>query len=157
MKNVFIFIVIVLVVFAAYWILGKDTIPSDQGAETETKMEDGLDETSVEDGKSKEDFTVIYTDNGYTPKELTVEVGSTVIFKNESSSPSWPASAMHPTHKSYPGSDIKKCGTSEADMIFDACRAIASGESWSFTFDEAGQWSYHDHLNSSKWGKVIVK
>ena len=35
----------------------------------------------------------------------------TVIWKNESSNPMWTASAMHPTHKVYPGTDISACGT----------------------------------------------
>ncbi|MEK6824273.1 MAG: hypothetical protein AABY02_00300, partial [Nanoarchaeota archaeon] len=63
----------------------------------------------------------------------------------------------HPSHKNYPGSDIAKCGTSEASTIFDACKGLAQGESYSFTFNEVGSWNYHDHLNPNLRGTVIVE
>jgi len=102
-------------------------------------------------------FQVIYTDSGFSPSPLTIKVGDTVAFTNQSSKDMWPASAMHPTHKGYPGSDIQKCGTSEESEIFDACRGIPPGGSWSFKFVNAGSWNYHDHLNSSKFGKIVVE
>jgi len=78
------------------------------------------------------------------------------MFKNESANPTWPASAMHPTHTVYPGSDIQKCGTPEAGKIFDACRGLNTGETWSFQFNEVGKWNFHDHLNAGKFGSIIV-
>ena len=101
-------------------------------------------------------FTVTRTDDGFSPTPLTIKKGSTVTFVNNSSEPSWPASAMHPTHTVYPGSDIQKCGSDEQGSIFDACKGLENGESFSFTFNEAGEWGYHDHLNSKKFGKIIV-
>lgn len=102
-------------------------------------------------------FTVSYTDDGFIPRTLTIAKGGTVTFVNESSKETWPASAIHPTHTVYPDSDIKKCGTSEADVIFDACGGVAPGDSWSFTFDEIGEWKYHDHLHASDTGTIIVE
>ncbi len=101
--------------------------------------------------------TVVYTDSGFSPNLLTVKRGETVTFVNEGSDTFWPASAMHPTHKVYPGSDIEKCGTAEAPKIFDACRGIQPGGSWSFTFDEIGSWNYHNHLNPKNFGKIVVE
>ena len=69
----------------------------------------------------------------------------------------WTASAMHPTHMAYPGSDVKKCGTPEAGMIFDSCAGTPSGESWSFKFNSAGEWKYHNHLNVGHYGAIIVE
>lgn len=103
-----------------------------------------------------DDNTVTYLDNGYQPKELTVKVGTTVFFQNGSISPLWTASAMHPTHKVYPGSDIAKCGTTEATTIFDSCRNLSPGESWSFTFTQVGRWNYHNHSNPSHFGTIVV-
>ena len=101
--------------------------------------------------------TIFYTDSGFSPNPLTVKLGETVTFINQSSNPFWPASPMHPTHKVYPGSDIERCGTAEEPNIFDACRGIPAGGSWSFTFDEIGSWNYHNHLNSSHFGKIVVE
>lgn len=103
-------------------------------------------------------FEVSITDSGFSPQNLNILAGDTVKFVNQKSSSSWPASAVHPTHTAYPGSDIQKCGTSEQSTIFDACRGLQTGESWSFTFNppNTGTWNYHDHLNPSMHGSVTV-
>ena len=97
---------------------------------------------------------VVRTDEGYLLKETTIKVGSMVIWTNNSSADDWPASAMHPTHTNYPGSGITKCGSD--DTIFDACKGLGFAESYAFTFNEVGEWTYHDHLHPSNWGKIIV-
>ena len=101
--------------------------------------------------------TIEITSSGFNPPELTINAGETVTFINKDTEPHWPASAMHPTHKVYPGSDIAKCGTSEASNIFDACKDLGPEETYSFTFNEVGEWNYHDHKNPSLFGKVIVQ
>lgn len=105
--------------------------------------------------KSAEDMIVKITASGFSPKTITIKAGDTVTFFNEDSNKHWPASAMHPTHTLYPGSDIQKCGTGE--QIFDACRGLEQGESFSFTFNEKGSWKYHDHLSVSSTGTVVVE
>jgi plastocyanin len=100
--------------------------------------------------------TIVMKADSFEPANLTIQKGTKVIFKNEDSTERWPASAMHPTHTRYPGSGIDKCGTAEEKNIFDACRGMAPGKEYSFTFNEVGDWSYHDHLNPSIFGKIIV-
>jgi plastocyanin len=97
------------------------------------------------------------TANGFEPKEVEISKGTKVTWINKQPNPSWPASAVHPTHEVYPGSSIKKCGTPEQGKIFDACRGLKQGESWSFVFNEVGEWYYHDHLNPSWKGEIVVK
>lgn len=101
--------------------------------------------------------TVKITASGFEPKSITISSGDTVTWMNEGSSESWPASAVHPTHTVYPNSDIKKCGTSEKQNIFDACMGIKTGQTYSFKFTEKGSWNYHDHLKPSFWGTVVVE
>ena len=103
------------------------------------------------------EHTVVYSDEGYNPKELTIKKGDTVTFRNESSRETWPASAMHPSHNAYPGSGIQKCETEERTSIFDACMGLKQGEEWSFVFGEAGEWFYHDHNMADMFGKIIVQ
>ena len=93
---------------------------------------------------------IVFTDSGFSPSVLTVKAGTTVVFKNNSLKDFWPASAKHPTHDVYPikGGCI--------GSIFDACKAIAPGGQWEFKFDVLGSWAYHDHLNPTFFGKVIV-
>lgn len=100
--------------------------------------------------------TVVYTDNGFAPEVIEITQGDTVTFQNDSSRDFWPASNVHPTHTLYPGSSIAKCNTDEEPSIFDACKGIAPGEAYSFTFNEAGTWGYHNHLQANFTGKIIV-
>lgn len=94
---------------------------------------------------------ITLTDAGFSPSTLTIKKGETVVFKNNSSGAMWVASAMHPTHDVYP---IKGGCVSS---IFDQCEAKVAGGSWSFKFDIAGTWKYHNHRNSDQFGMVVVK
>ena len=105
---------------------------------------------------AKNNFVEITAD-GFNPKTLTINAGDTVTWVNKDSGGHWPASAMHPTHEVYPDSSITKCGTDEQKNIFDACTALVKSEKWSFTFNNVGTWNYHDHLDPSLWGTIIVK
>ncbi len=71
--------------------------------------------------------------SGFKPSTLDIAAGQTVVFLNEDNALHWPASAPHPVHTDYPG--------------FDAKKGLAKDESFVFTFDRAGSWKYHDHLN----------
>lgn len=95
--------------------------------------------------------TITYTNSGYSPATITIKKGQTVTWKNNGSSGMWTASAIHPTHSIYPTSGGCLGST------FDACMGIASGGMWSFKFDIAGTWKYHNHLNSAHYGTVVVE
>lgn len=101
--------------------------------------------------------TIEITDTGYSPNNLTIKAGDIVTWVNKGTKPNWPATAQHPTHLVYPGSDIQKCGTAEEDAIFDACQGIPPGESWSFTFTEKGSWGYHEHIEFKMFGRINVE
>lgn len=94
---------------------------------------------------------VQYDGLAFSPNMITIKKGETVTFINNGKNPMWVASAMHPTHTVYPA----KGGC--LGSTFDACRGYGAGSSWEFTFDEVGSWGYHDHLNASAWGKVVVE
>jgi plastocyanin len=86
---------------------------------------------------------VTYTDSGFSPKTIIVAKGGTVQFINKSRGNMWIASDPHPTHNGYIG--------------FDQTRAVANGSSWTFTFDKAGSWTYHNHMAPTLNGTVIVQ
>ena len=96
------------------------------------------------------------TMTGFSPATLTVQSGDTVEFKSVKGT-HWVASAVHPDHKVYPGSDIWKCNGPEEETIFDACRRISEGKSYLFTFTEKGSWKYHDHVNPRLTGTIVVE
>jgi len=48
------------------------------------------------------------------------------------------------------------CGTDEGDDMFDSCGGLGHDEEFEFTFDYSGNWGYHDHLNPTWTGEIIV-
>jgi plastocyanin len=86
--------------------------------------------------------TISMTDSAYSPVSLTVKKGDIVRFVNNGTKANWPASAPHPTHTDY--------------AAFDPKQGIEAGKSWSFKFDRVGTWKYHDHLNPTHFGTVVV-
>ena len=86
---------------------------------------------------------VTLTPDGFKPEQITIKKGDKVTFKNTTGSPFWPASDIHPTHGIYPE--------------FDPKEAIAKDSTWTFKFDKAGSWGYHDHLAPYFMGRIIVK
>ena len=114
------------------------------------------DTTQTQDTRTQGNIIEITSDI-FSPNELRINAGDTVTWVSKDTKDSWPASAVHPTHEKYPGSGITKCGTNEEQNIFDACKGLKPGESWSFTFTQKGTWGYHEHLNLGRTGKIIVE
>ncbi|MEK7653674.1 MAG: hypothetical protein AAB345_00125 [Patescibacteria group bacterium] len=85
---------------------------------------------------------VVITGKGFEPTTIKVTAGAKVVWTNQDIRPHWPASALHPTHNLLPG--------------FDALQGLSEGESYSFVFEKAGVWKYHDHLNPGLVGVVEV-
>jgi len=82
--------------------------------------------------------------NGFTPVVIKVKKGTTVTWTNTDSAVHQVASDPHPTHDK-----LKELGDGEA---------LAKGDSFSFTFEEVGSFTYHDHMNPLKFqGTVIVE
>ncbi len=127
---------------------------SDQGNQNNPNNEINQVENQTEEPAS---YKVTITSSGFSPSTLSIKQGDTIIFTNKQSSLSWPASAVHPTHTVYPGSDIDKCGTAEEQNNFDACSGLNLDETYTFTFNEKGSWGYHDHLNPGLRGTIVVE
>src|SRR5207244_484490 len=86
----------------------------------------------------------------FNPQTLTVKKGDTVTFRNNASDDMRVASNPHPIHNGYPTTG--GCVSS----TFDSCSNTSPGDSWSFKFDIAGSWGYHNHLNPAEGGTIIV-
>ena len=81
--------------------------------------------------------------DGFVPSIITVSPGTKVIFINVDDALHWPASDVHPTHGICPG--------------FDSQKPLAKNGTYAFTFTEAKTCPFHDHLNPSLRGSVVVK
>lgn len=87
--------------------------------------------------------TIQLTEDGFVPSTLTIAKGDTVVFTTARDKPFWPASDLHPTHSIYPE--------------FDPKQPVDSDKSWSFRFDKAGEWRFHDHLAPLFRGTITIR
>lgn len=150
MNKIFAIIIIAVVIIGGYFLIKKDA-PESSAPVSENSNNEVSSQSSISQITPAEEKIIIYTDAGYSPSPLRINVGETVTFKNNSSQSMWPASAMHPTHQDYPTTGGCLGST------FDACNGVQPGESWSFKFDIVGNWKYHDHLSPKNFGAIIVQ
>lgn len=104
---------------------------TDSADSTATESTDGTAETA----------TITFTDNGFTPTTLTVKKGTVVTVVNTSSHSVQFSSDDHPTHREDP----------EINM-----ETLAPGKSGTFTATTVGTHGFHDHIDDSKVGTLIV-
>jgi plastocyanin len=119
----------------------NDTLKPTNVVENELPPSSGTGEP-LEKGGGKERTVVTYTDTGYAPKSVTVKKGSIVTFVNESSRSMWTASDVHPTHLLLPG--------------FDQKTSVVKDGTYEYTFEKVGTWTYHNHVNPTDKGTVVV-
>ena len=86
--------------------------------------------------------SITYTDSGFSPAQISVKVGDTVTFKNDSATSVQVNSSPHPAHTQFPELNVG---------------SIAAGESKSVTFTTAGTKKYHNHLDASQSGTIVVE
>ena len=87
-------------------------------------------------------YTVVLGKDSFSPDPLSIYQGDTVRFVSSEPEAFWPASDPHPTHSLYPA--------------FDPLEPVPGDQSWSFTFTKVGIWHYHNHLEPSLRGTIIV-
>ena len=155
-KNKIIFIGVFIFVIALggyYWITNPTLFSSSQSRDPITGVRLPPPPVTTERNSNASlpmQNTVFYTDKGFSPNSLTIRKGATITFQNQSTHDMRPASDPHPAHTDYPTTG--GC----VGSTFDACRIIKPGAYWSFEFDSVGTWKYHNHLNPSDTGTVIV-
>ena len=154
-KIISLTIIAIVLVGVAVFLYSGDTVQAPTPTSTPTSTPTPTtDETPT---PTVSGATVIYSDSGYSPSNIRVNKGDTVVFRNTGTKMMWTASAVHPTHKTYPGSNIAFCGTPQSTGAFDACKGYGLGESWEFKFNEQGTWKYHNHMQANHTGTIIVE
>lgn len=86
--------------------------------------------------------TVTLTANGFSPTTLTIKAGQVVTWVNKSGMDATVNSDPHPVHTDYP---------------FLNLGSFPDGGKLSLTFDKPGTHGYHNHLNPSERGTIIVE
>lgn len=136
--------VVIVILLGVYLMKSQKSSTQRTAPPTEQSVTTAPQPTSGETGTMKKAAAVIkYTDSGFVPASVTIKKGETVEWNNETSNSMWIASSPHPQHTDYPG--------------FDELKEAAKGETYSFTFNKAGNWKYHNHLDAKDHGVVIVQ
>lgn len=158
MKKV-IFIILLIVVFSVV-VVFINSKKDNRGAGTQKNsqfQQDGnigtvtpmptptpIPEASATPVPASKVFDIIYAGSKLSQQNITIAVGDTVRFINNDNIMHWPASGIHPTHQICPG--------------FDSLKGLSEGEIYSFTFKEAKECPFHDHLNADAAfrGKITI-
>lgn len=149
-KVAWIAVVVVLALALVWYFVGAQRA----AAPTDFSSLSGSSETSA-----TQTTTITLTDAGFEPRSVTIAMGQTVRFVNESSRGMWVGSDEHPTHTEYDGTSTREhCADgTNTQGNFDMCTAVASGGSWEFTFDKPGTFGFHNHVGASHTGTIIVE
>lgn len=133
-KRIFIALGILVIVIAGglFWLLRRDgTVNTGANSTTDSSS-----------SSSSQAVTITYSDDGFSPSSVTVTAGSTVTIRNTSSHGMQFDSDPHPVHTNNPELNV---GT------------VAAGQSMTFTPDIKGTFGYHNHLNASQKGTIVVE
>lgn len=86
--------------------------------------------------------TVTLTSSGFDPATITVKAGTKVTWVNKSGVEATVNSDKHPTHLLYTPLNLG---------------SFVRGASLSLVFDKPGSYGYHNHLDPSQTGTVVVE
>lgn len=115
---------------------------SPQPRSGEKQTETNVTEKTGGEVVSVENLVLIEKDK-FNPQMLTVKKGTTVTWTNKDEAQHWIITDPHPTHNNLPDLDSKK--------------GLLQNESYQYTFNQKGEFYYHDEINTIVTGKIIVE
>lgn len=92
--------------------------------------------------RPSESYVVNISKDGFSPQNLAIFPGDKITWQNKSGKDAQVASNPHPTHTDYSPLNLP---------------TIKNNSEASLTFPEKGSYGYHDHLNPSRYGIIVVQ
>lgn len=135
MKKVLIIILILLTLFISFGLIYKFGINKNSSTEKVNLN------PSAKITPSKIN-NITLTKNGFEPNEITVNVGTEVVWVNESGQLATVDSNPHPIHTDHSELNLGEFG---------------NGEKINIIFRQPGVYKFHNHYNSEQGGTIIVK
>lgn len=139
--------VVVLVLLGGVFLL-KKSMTSGQSVTRESVVSSPQPEVTVTPEASAStkpvasQVEVILDANGFSPATVTIKAGSKVVWTNKSGVGATVNSDPHPQHTDYPSLNLGR---------------FSDGGTLELVFDKAGTYKYHNHLDASQAGTVIVE
>lgn len=144
MQKIIVGLVVVILGAGAYLLISEYEMSNSNNAQGSSDSANSESEQQLPSStpQNQSGLTLTYNGNNFSPKTLTVNSGETVTVKNDSNRTIQFDSDPHPAH------------TDNSELNVDTIRA---GQSKSFTATRTGTYGYHDHLNPSQEGVIIVE
>lgn len=132
-------VIIVILGFGGLSLFGGSSQGKDCTSETAERLATASAETIVS-------ATIIHKDGEFTPNCLQISQGTTVTWVNEGSKDIQIGADPHPVHTGN-----KELSNNEFVLT------LGPGEEATVTMEKTGKHGYHDHLNASAGGAIIVE
>ena len=136
--SVAIFAVIVVIVAVVIVVL----VGNNRSASNNSSNSSGSNNNSSSNSNKTAAATITYSDSGFSPDTTTVKSGDTVAVKNTSNSDLSFDSGPHPVH------------TDDTDLNLGE---VAPGETKTFVVTKTGTFEFHNHLDASKQGTIVIQ
>lgn len=143
MNKLVIAVVVAIGIIAGIILLSAGKKPADVVPNQPTTINEQQNQQSQQAPTfSEHSNTIVLTNAGFEPQTHTVKVGTKVSWVNKSGATATVNSAPHPIHSNYQPLNLN---------------SFEEGEFLELVFEKAGTYNYHDHLNPSRTGTVIVE
>lgn len=142
-RNLTIGAIVVLVIVVGWYFMQSQTAQAPTPAPQVTTEEASPSTSEATEAAAMEENVVKISSSGFVQKDITIKAGGTVTWMNEDSEDHQVNSAPHPTHTTY--------------KPLNTVGLLKAGEKKALMFPDAGTYKYHDHLNPSLTGSVIVE
>lgn len=145
---IFVILVVVVLALSTFFLVNKkkDQLSKTTGEST-TTTSNSESQKSEEPGQNSQTptvnsgVTITFSNSGFSPNTVRVGSGGTITVKNDSTNPLQFNSNPHPAH------------TDNAELNLGL---VEEGQAKSLTVTKPGTWGFHDHLDSSFKGSIIV-
>ena len=129
-----------VIVVAYRFLITKNNQGIEDSKQTPTSVEVEWDPDADEsiDRPIKE---IIFGKSGFSPKTVNISKGTVVVWTNSSGGMVTVHSSPHPAHTDFPVLNLGE---------------LADGNKFSLLFTTPGTYKYHNHLNASQFGTIIV-
>lgn len=144
-KNILIGVIALVVLIGGYLLIGQGNKTTVQPTTIATATPTSTTGTTASPSAVPTNTivaNVTVTNDGFSPKTLTVKTGTKVVWTNKSDGTVNVSSDNHPTHLLYP---------------FLNLGSFAVGSSVEVVVEKAGTYTYHNHLNPSQKGTIIAE
>lgn len=135
MKNVLIIVAVIAVAVLGWFVFGNKTDKASETINQQTNETTNEPTTSTETPVSENKITI--SGFAFNPSKITVKKGTTVTWTNQDST-------QHNVEPDEPSDDFKRS------------ELLAKDESYSFTFEKSGTYSYHCQPHPQMKGTVDV-